>query len=164
MYERITTGNDPDFGDMDDMVSFFRGMLYGDSRIGNNMNVKPNLPSFASMFKFHIINNKTIAELTDKNFIINEVQDALDLMADLGSQGYDRMIICERNLAKDFFDLKTGLVGEILQKFSNYKVKLAIVGDFSKYTSKSLRDSIRESNRGKMIFFAEDLQSALLRL
>jgi len=133
-------------------------------RIGNNMNVKPNLPSFASMFKFHIINNKTIAELTDKNFIINEVQDALDLMADLGSQGYDRMIICERNLAKDFFDLKTGLVGEILQKFSNYKVKLAIVGDFSKYTSKSLRDSIRESNRGKMIFFAEDLQSALLRL
>ena len=133
-------------------------------RIGNNMNVKPNLPSFASMFKFHIINNKTIAELTDKNFIINEVQDALDLMADLGSQGYDRMIICERNLAKDFFDLKTGLVGEILQKFSNYKVKLAIVGDFSKYTSKNLRDFIRESNRGKMIFFAEDLQSALLRL
>jgi len=128
------------------------------------MNVKPNLPSFASMFKFHIINDITVAELIDNNFIINEVQDALDLMADLGSRGCNRMIIHERNLNWGFFDLKTRLAGEILQKFSNYNVRLAIIGDFSKYESKNLRDFIRESNRGNMIFFAEDLHTALLRL
>ena len=116
------------------------------------------------MLKFHTINDITIAELTDKNFIINEVQDALDLMADVSHQGCNRLIVYENNLNKDFFDLSTGLAGEILQKFSNYNFKLAIIGDFSKYESNSLRDFIRESNRGNMIFFAEDLQSALLRL
>jgi hypothetical protein len=116
------------------------------------------------MFKFHTINNNTIAELTDKNFIINEVQDALDLMADLSFQGCGRMIIYEKNLIRDFFDLSTGFAGEILQKFSNYQFKLAIIGDFSKYKSKSLRDFIRESNRGNRIFFTKDLQSSLLRL
>jgi hypothetical protein len=116
------------------------------------------------MFKFHTINNKIIAELTDKGYVISEVQDAIDLMADLSFQGCGRMIIYEKNLIKDFFDLSTGFAGEILQKFSNYNFKLAIIGDFSKYNSKSLRDFIRESNRGNMIFFTEDLQSALLRL
>ena len=116
------------------------------------------------MFKYHLLNNTIIAELADENFIINEVQDVLNLMADLGSQRCNRMIIHERNLNRDFFDLKTGLAGEMLQKFSNYNVKLAIVGDFSKYKSKSLRDFIRESNWGNMIFFAEDLQSALKHL
>lgn len=116
------------------------------------------------MFKIHNVDGKKIAELTDENLMIIEVQDALDLMADLGSQGCSRIIIYERNLNKDFFDLKTRFAGEILQKFSNYHFKLAIIGDFSKYTSKSLRDFIRESNRGNMIFFAEDLQSVLLKL
>ena len=113
------------------------------------------------MFKFHDIGGKKIAELTAENVVIREAQDMLELMADLGYQECSRMIIYEKNLSKDFFNLKTKLAGDILQKFSNYKMKLSIVGDFSKYTSKSLRDFIRESNRGNMIFFVEDLQSAL---
>jgi Domain of unknown function (DUF4180) len=115
------------------------------------------------MFRFHKINNITIAELIDDKLIINDARDVLDLMADLGSQDCSRMILYEKNLSKDFFDLKTRLAGEILQKFSNYHFKLAIIGDFSKYTSKSLRDFIRESNRANMIFFVEDLKSALKR-
>jgi hypothetical protein len=113
------------------------------------------------MFKFHKPNNNNIAELIDDKLIINEAQDILDLMADLGSQGCSSMILHENNLSSDFFDLKTKLAGEILQKFSNYHFKVAIIGDFSKYTSKSLRDFIRESNRGNQVFFAENLQSAL---
>ena len=68
------------------------------------------------------------------------------------------------SLHPDFFDLKTRFAGEILQKFSNYDVKLAIVGDFSKYSSKSLRDFIYESNKGKLIFFADNLNTALMKL
>lgn len=116
------------------------------------------------MFKFHTINNITIAELTDKNFVINEVQDALDLMADVSYNGCNRLVVYENNLNSDFFDLSTGFAGEILQKFSNYNLKLAVIGDFSLIESKSLRAFISESNRGNMIFFAEDLQSALVRL
>ncbi|WP_083996437.1 DUF4180 domain-containing protein [Desulfosporosinus acididurans] len=54
---------------------------------------------------------------------------------------------------EDFFDLKTKLAGEILQKFVNYHVRIAIVGDFSGYKSKSLKDFIYESNNGKDVFF-----------
>ena len=113
------------------------------------------------MFTFHEVNGKIVAELTDNGFIINKVQDAIYLLCELGSQGCCSMILHENNLSKDFFDLKTRLAGEILQKFSNYHFKLAIIGDFSKYTSKSLNDFIRESNRGSLICFADDLQSAL---
>jgi hypothetical protein len=116
------------------------------------------------MFKIHELDGKKIAELLDENIIIREAQDALDLIADLGSQGYSNMIIYEKNINKDFFNLKTRLAGDILQKFSNYHFRLSIIGNFSQYKSKSLRDFIHESNRGNLIFFAADLQSALLKL
>lgn len=60
----------------------------------------------------------------------------------------DKAIFCE-----EFFSLSSGLAGEILQKCINYHIKLAIMGDFSGYTSKPLQDFIRESNRGRDVFF-----------
>jgi hypothetical protein len=116
------------------------------------------------MFKFHEIENTEIAELTDENFIISDVQDAVDLMGNASYSGCSMIIIRESNLNADFFRLKTGLAGEILQKFSNYRIKLAIIGDFSKYKSKSLQDFIRESNKGNRIFFVENIEAALIRL
>ena len=116
------------------------------------------------MIKYHKTNdNKIIAELIDKKFILSQVQDALDLMGNLGPFDCNMIIIHESNLHKDFFNLKTRLAGDILQKFSNYRVKCAIVGDFSKYESKSLQDFIRESNRRGMIFFTDKLETALMR-
>jgi len=117
------------------------------------------------MIKYHTSpNNIVIAELTNDNFIITEVQDALDLISDLGTDDCNRIIIRESNLIKDFFSLKTGLAGEILQKFSTYGVKLAIAGDFSKYRSTALKDFIRESNRGNQVFFVDDIKTAFARL
>ena len=116
------------------------------------------------MFKFHEIEKKVIAELTDENFVISDVQDAVDLMGNVSFSGYSRIIIREKNLAADFYRLHTGLAGEILQKFSNYRIKLAIIGDFSEYKSKSLQDFIRESNKGNSIFFVENIDEAFVRL
>lgn len=53
------------------------------------------------------------------------------------------------------------MAGEILQKFSTYRVRLAIIGDFSTITSKSLRDFIYESNQGKQVNFVASLNDAL---
>jgi hypothetical protein len=109
-------------------------------------------------------NNSVIAELTDNDFIINETQDALDLMGNLSSPDCYKIIIPERNLHKDFFNLKSGLAGDVLQKFSNYRMKLAVTGDFSKYKSKSLQDFIRESNKGNRIYFLDSVEAALMKL
>ena len=65
---------------------------------------------------------------------------------------------------EDFFVLSTRLAGEILQKFINYGGRIAIYGDFSKYTSKPLKDFIYESNKGKDVFFVESKEQAIDRL
>jgi hypothetical protein len=117
------------------------------------------------MIKYHKTSGDIlIAELTDDKFIISEVNDVLELIYGIGAYDCDRIIIRDRNLHDDFYRLRTGLAGDILQKFSNYRVRLAIIGDFSKYGSKSLHDFIRESNRGRMIFFLDTLDSALIKL
>jgi hypothetical protein len=102
------------------------------------------------------IKGVSIAEIISDEIVIRNTQDALDLMADCGYQGARNIIIEERHVVADFFNLRTGIAGEILQKFSNYKVKLAIIGDYSKYDSKSLRDFIYESNKGGRINFVSN--------
>ena len=108
--------------------------------------------------------NIVIAEVTDNGLIIAEVQDAVDLIGNIGTNNCNRIIINESNLHPDFFRLKTGFAGEILQKFSNYGVRLAITGDFSKFKGQALHDFIRESNKGNQIFFLDDVESALKKL
>ncbi|HYG15594.1 MAG TPA: DUF4180 domain-containing protein [Bacteroidia bacterium] len=104
-----------------------------------------------------------VAEITGSGIIINTLSDALDIIGNAGYQGAGRVIIYEENITPDFFDLKTGLAGEILQKFSTYTMQLAIVGDFSKYTSKALKDFIYESNKTGGINFVASREEALLR-
>lgn len=112
----------------------------------------------------HSIRSVKIAEIISDEMIISSAEDGLDLLGDLYYQGFDKVIIYEKNITPDFFDLKTGIAGEILQKFSNYRMGLAIVGDFSPYESKSIRDFIFESNKTKHINFAETLEDALKKL
>jgi hypothetical protein len=115
--------------------------------------------------KYSVIDNKnSIAELTDTSFLIKQPQDVLDIFGDLMSRDCERIIIHERSLLPDFFDLKTRLAGEVLQKFSNYRVKLAIVGDFTKYQNKSLQDFIFECNKSNYVFFTDNIDSAIQKL
>jgi hypothetical protein len=115
------------------------------------------------MLKYHETGKLKIAEL-DANFLISEPQDVLDLMGDAVSENCNRMIVNEKNLNPDFFRLHTGLAGEILQKFSNYGFSLAVVGEFDKYKSKNLQDFMRESNKGRRIFFVSSFEEALMKL
>lgn len=109
----------------------------------------------------HEINNIKIAEIISDDLIIQSAQDGLDLMGNIYYQGFDKVILYERNITPEFFDLKTKIAGEILQKFSNYRIGLAIVGDFSKYESKSMKDFIFESNKTRHVNFLSTLNDAL---
>lgn len=93
---------------------------------------------------------------------ISNAQDALDLMATAQYQAGSRaLVIYQESLGEDFFDLKTRFAGEVLQKFSNYHMQLAIVGNFSAYKSNALQDFIRECNNGKQVFWVNTLDEAL---
>ncbi len=109
----------------------------------------------------HEIDEVKIAEVISGNILIRNTQDALDLLGTLYYQGYDKVIIYQENLTIDFFDLKNKMAGEILQKFSNYRIHLVIIGDFSIFTSESLKSFIYESNKGKQVNFVSSLNEAL---
>lgn len=113
------------------------------------------------IIKSHNVGNIQIAEVTSDQIIIQSPQDGLDLMGNVYYQGFDKVILHEKNITPEFFDLKTKIAGEILQKFSNYRIGLAIVGDFSKYESKSMKDFIFESNKTKHVNFVETMEKAL---
>lgn len=108
--------------------------------------------------------NGGIAELISENILINNAEDAVQLIADLSYQGFNRIIIHEQHVAPGFFDLKTGLAGDVLQKFSNYKMRLAIIGEFAKYPGTSVRDFIYESNKGRLVNFLGTVAQAAERL
>lgn len=110
--------------------------------------------------EFYPSDDTHIAEISSDEILIRTTQDALDLMVNCIYQGADRIILHQKNFIPAFFDLKTGIAGDILQKFSNYHTHLAIVGDFTEVKSKSLRDFIRESNRQGRIVFAGTLEEA----
>lgn len=84
--------------------------------------------------------------------------DALSLIVTAGGQGAELVVLPIERLDEEFFELSTGLAGEIGQKFVNYRLRLAVLGDISDRTatSKSLREFVAETNRGRQLWFVAD--------
>jgi hypothetical protein len=89
---------------------------------------------------------------------IASAQDALDVIGSAFSRA-DVVAIPAGRFDQSFFALRTGLAGEIMQKFVNYRLRLAVVGDISANVAAStaLRDLVTESNRGRHVWFVDDL-------
>jgi hypothetical protein len=106
-----------------------------------------------------------IAVVESGELVITNGQSALDLAATIDYEfGTQRVIIPKSAICEDFFKLSTGVAGEVAQKFVNYGFYIAIVGDFSGYTSKPLRDYIYECNNGRHINFLATEKDAIERL
>jgi hypothetical protein len=106
-----------------------------------------------------------VAVVSGSEVLVADVQSALDLMATVRYEAdCDRIVIHKSLISESFFDLKTRLAGDILQKFINYGVKVAFVGDFAAYSSQSLRDFIYECNHGTDFLFVPDERQAVERL
>jgi hypothetical protein len=92
--------------------------------------------------------------------------DALALISKALEQKADWLVLPVSDIAPDFFRLKTGFAGEACQKFVTYGVRVAVLGDISAYLAKSrpLADFVRESNRGRQIWFVEDMAALKAKL
>lgn len=112
-------------------------------------------------FTEHHKNDSKVAIISSEEIVIKNVNDALDLLANVRYQGYDKVLLRKEQITDDFFDLKTGIAGEILQKFTTYQMRVAIVGDFTGYNSKSLNDFMYECNQGDKILFKNSETEAL---
>lgn len=112
-------------------------------------------------FKYHNTNVPTIAEFHANRVVLGTTQDFLQMMMDASA---DHVIVHKENIDERFFDLGSGLAGDMLQKVVNYRLRLAIVGDFSVYDSKSLKAFIYESNKTNRVLFVNTVAEALARL
>ncbi|MEE6272389.1 DUF4180 domain-containing protein [Georgenia sp. MJ206] len=89
---------------------------------------------------------------------ISSSQDALDLIGEAWSVSATVIAVPAGRFDPAFFDLRTRLAGEFLQKLVNYRLSLAVVGDVSGHVAASdaLRDFVHESNRGGHVWFLDD--------
>ena len=84
---------------------------------------------------------------------------ATDIIGDTFGSGVELVVIPVQRLGPGFLTLSTRLAGEVIQKFVNYRLHLAIVGDITTAVTASdaLRDFVRESNRGRHVWFVADM-------
>jgi hypothetical protein len=85
-------------------------------------------------------------------------RDAVDIVGEALSQRCKLVLVPTERLDEGFFSLKTRIAGEIIQKFVNYELRLAIVGDIARHVdaSTALRDFVHETNRGRQVWFVAD--------
>ncbi len=98
--------------------------------------------------------------------IVRSGSDAGDLIGAAWGEQAALVAVPLARLDPAFLDLKSGLAGEVIQKFVNYGLRLAIVGDISAEVaaSRALHDFALESNRGRHIWFVTDMAALSARL
>ena len=98
--------------------------------------------------------------------VIGTDRDAVDLIADAHGQGASLVALPVQRLVPEFFRLRTGVAGEIAQKFVNYRMRLAVLGDVSDHLARSetFASFVAETNRGAQLWFVADADELAARL
>lgn len=83
---------------------------------------------------------------------------ALDLIGDAMGCHAEVVAVPVERVADEFFALRSGVAGDVVQKFVNYRLRLVIIGDIASHVadSEALRDFVREANRGNQVWFVAD--------
>ncbi|MGW2987009.1 DUF4180 domain-containing protein [Streptomyces goshikiensis] len=93
-------------------------------------------------------------------------REVLDLIGNAGYQGAEWVVVPAERFDDAFFRLRTRVAGDIVQKFVQYRLGMAVIGDISRHTeaSSALRDFVRECNRGRQTWFLADAEELRERL
>jgi hypothetical protein len=93
-------------------------------------------------------------------------QDAVDLVGATYGQDVDVLVVPVERFAARFFDMRTLLIGHFFSKVVQYGLRLVLLGDVRSHAeaSDAFRDVVRESNRGRSVWFVADLAELDARL
>ncbi len=109
-------------------------------------------------FTEHRINGVSVVEILEDGVILRNAQNLLDLISDFAVK---HVILKKENISEGFFDLHTGLAGDILHKATSFRIFVAVIGDFSAVESRSLREFIIECNEERRLIFKPTVEAAL---
>lgn len=97
---------------------------------------------------------------------VAQARDCADLVGEAAFAGADVLAVAVARLDPRFFQLASGLAGELAQKAVNYRLRLAVVGDIAAHLQRSgaLRDWVRECAGGRELLFVADADELARRL
>jgi hypothetical protein len=106
------------------------------------------------------IHGVRVLEYPTQGPILSNDRAIMDLIADGRSNCADMVVVPTTRFSPEFFQLRTRLAGDLLQKFVNYQLRLTILGDLSKEASESqsLQSFLHESNRGAHLWFLNTIE------
>lgn len=81
--------------------------------------------------------------------LLDSERAALDLVAACGEAGTNRLMLRAENLPETFYNLRTGLAGAILLKFSMYHLRVAAVLHQERTSQGRFYEFALETNRGQ---------------
>lgn len=102
-------------------------------------------------YRYH---EKGYVETLAQGGTLTKEQDALDLVAGCWENQTRRLLIHAETLPPEFFQLKTGLAGQVLQKFVNYEIVAAMVVPESVLQEGRFAEMALEANRARQFHFA----------
>jgi hypothetical protein len=116
--------------------------------------------------KIYELHGERILECADDGPAIANDRDAVGLIADAIGHHASTIVIPVARLSPAFFELRTRIAGDIIQKFVNYRQRLVILGDVSKHVGESVsfHDFVREANSGNHLWFVADQVALAERL
>lgn len=114
-------------------------------------------------YQNHEVNDQRYLEVLSSHPPLQNSEDCLQLLVDVYYQGAEGLFIPTTLLPPAFFDLSTGVAGEFLQKCSNYRMRLAVIGDFGSLKKGSFKDFVTESNQKNQILFVKSCEEAKQR-
>ena len=91
---------------------------------------------------------QTYIECLPSAWRLESACEALDLVAVCGENGADRLLLHAESLTEKFYRLRTGLAGEILQKFVNYHIRVAAMIPLNLVNQGRFHEMVLEVNRG----------------
>ncbi len=106
------------------------------------------------------VNNKKYIELVSSSAPLSTEGSALDLIALCGEADTNLLMLNYSTLSEDFFKLKTGVAGKILQKFINYQIKAVVImlGEIAQ--KGRFKELVTELNKSNHFRFYENRKEA----
>ncbi len=97
-----------------------------------------------------------LLRLSPEGPLLASPADASTLIGAAWGQDVDAVAVPVSRLPDAFFDLSTGLLGEVVQRLTNHRLSLVVVGDVRVHLARSqaLQDFARE---GQVRFVADEV-------
>lgn len=134
-----------------DWIKKLRSKLpaYQESEVNKKMN-----------YKISVKENLKYLEVLSAEEKIGSEEAALELVGLCGENDINLLVIHGSCLKDDFFKLKTGIAGAVLQKLVNYQIKAAIIIPDIEGLSARFKELALEANKGKQYCFAKNIAEA----